>query len=66
MDLKRETQGAFCVSNAKSQMPKSMKINMICTVWQKMDINKCGHTMILEIPQNQLAVYNIYQSYNYL
>ena len=34
MRLKRETQGAFCVLNAnvKSQMRKSMKINVICTV----------------------------------
>ena len=34
MHLKRETQGAFCVSNtnAKSQTRKSMKINVICTV----------------------------------
>ena len=34
MHLKRETQGAFCGlnANAKSQMRKSMKINVICTV----------------------------------
>ena len=34
MRLKRETQCAFCVSNAnaKSQTRKSMKINVICTV----------------------------------
>ena len=33
--LKRETQGAFCVlnANAKSQTRKSMKINVICTVF---------------------------------
>ena len=35
MRLKRETQGAFCVlsANAKSQTRKSMKINVICTVY---------------------------------
>ena len=32
MRLKRETQGAFCVSNAKSQTRKSMKINVIYTL----------------------------------
>ena len=37
MRLKRETQGAFCVlnANAKSQTRKSMKINVICTVYQQ-------------------------------
>ena len=35
MRLKRETQGAFCVlnANAKSQTRKSMKINVICSVY---------------------------------
>ena len=35
MRLKRETQGAFGIlnANAKSQTQKSMKINVICTVY---------------------------------
>ena len=37
--LKRETQGAFCVLNAKSQTRKSMKINVICTVVAAMSDN---------------------------
>ena len=45
MRLKRETQGAFCVLNAKSQTQKSMKINVICTVAHSQAMYPC-HSLV--------------------
>ena len=57
MRLKRETQGAFCVlnANAKSQTRKSMKINVICTVY--INIEYMQHICLQFMPKPHQEVH---------
>ena len=48
MLLKRETQGAFCVANAKSQARKYIKINVICIVYSHIQL--CDQLLCSMVP----------------